>query len=181
MPFFKQCHLKRRKLQRNHRFHCRRDTITQNASLVPPFGIRRTSAAADCVFFCGAWGWLCGESRRVRECHHGLVECDIEGRCPPSHICVCGDPKVDKIGNPGCKDARPREASPGFLAYLCLDCRPYDMGCFGSAESKQDADEYKKQKEKNKKINQQIQKDKQEYRATHRLLLLGECPHDHSG
>ncbi|XP_043214049.1 guanine nucleotide-binding protein G(s) subunit alpha-like isoform X1 [Amphibalanus amphitrite] len=102
-----------------------------------------------------------------------MVECDIEGRCPPFCICVCGNPKSDKIGNPGCKDNRQQEARPGFLAYLCLDCRPYDMGCFGSAASKQDADESKKQKEKNKKINQQIQKDKQVYRATHRLLLLG--------
>ena len=105
--------------------------------------------------------------------HHGMVECDIVGQCPPFCICVCGNPKSDKIGNPGCKDNRQQEARPGFLAYLCLDCRPYDMGCFGSAASKQDADESKKQKEKNKKINQQIQKDKQVYRATHRLLLLG--------
>ena len=103
-----------------------------------------------------------------------MVECDIVGRCPQPCFCVCGNPKSDKIGNPGCKDNRQQEARPGFLAYLCLDCRPYDMGCFGSAASKQDADESKKQKEKNKKINQQIQKDKQVYRATHRLLLLGE-------
>lgn len=47
------------------------------------------------------------------------------------------------------------------------------MGCFGSASSKADQEETKKGKETNKKINQQLQKDKQVYRATHRLLLLG--------
>lgn len=47
------------------------------------------------------------------------------------------------------------------------------MGCFGSASSKADHEESKKGKETNKKINQQLQKDKQIYRATHRLLLLG--------
>jgi guanine nucleotide-binding protein G(s) subunit alpha len=48
------------------------------------------------------------------------------------------------------------------------------MGCFGSAAAKTDHDDAKKGKETNKKINQQLQKDKQVYRATHRLLLLGE-------
>lgn len=47
------------------------------------------------------------------------------------------------------------------------------MGCFGSANAKQDADEYKKGKERSKEIERQINKDKQLYRATHRLLLLG--------
>ncbi|VVC32322.1 Hypothetical protein CINCED_3A018427 [Cinara cedri] len=47
------------------------------------------------------------------------------------------------------------------------------MGCFGSAAAKTDHDDAKKGKETNKKINQQLQKDKQVYRATHRLLLLG--------
>ncbi|KAG0711048.1 Guanine nucleotide-binding protein G(s) subunit alpha [Chionoecetes opilio] len=47
------------------------------------------------------------------------------------------------------------------------------MGCFGSAGAKGDADENKRRKEANKKINKQIQQDKQVYRATHRLLLLG--------
>ena len=47
------------------------------------------------------------------------------------------------------------------------------MGCFGRDASKSDAEESKRRKEANKKINQQIQKDKQVYRATHRLLLLG--------
>lgn len=47
------------------------------------------------------------------------------------------------------------------------------MGCFGSASSKADQEENKKGKETNKRINQQLQKDKQVYRATHRLLLLG--------
>jgi len=46
------------------------------------------------------------------------------------------------------------------------------MGCFGSAQ-KADVDEYKKGRERNKEIDKQINKDKQLYRATHRLLLLG--------
>lgn len=63
--------------------------------------------------------------------------------------------------------------------YSLLCCRivnigwPNVMGCFGSARSKADHEETKRGKETNKKINQQLQKDKQVYRATHRLLLLG--------
>lgn len=48
------------------------------------------------------------------------------------------------------------------------------MGCFGGSSSKNDAEEDKKRKEANKRIEKQIQKDKQIYRATHRLLLLGQ-------
>nr|QKY89058.1 Gs alpha [Acanthopleura granulata] len=44
------------------------------------------------------------------------------------------------------------------------------MGCWGS--SREDEDD-KAKKEANKKIEKQLQKDKQLYRATHRLLLLG--------
>lgn len=46
------------------------------------------------------------------------------------------------------------------------------MGCCGIKE-KEGAEEAKKQKQQNKVIERQIQKDKQVYRATHRLLLLG--------
>ncbi|CAK9297554.1 unnamed protein product [Gordionus sp. m RMFG-2023] len=45
------------------------------------------------------------------------------------------------------------------------------MGCFGAF--KEDDKDEKEQKETNKKIEKQLQKDKQIYRATHRLLLLG--------
>ncbi|XP_046912160.1 G protein alpha s subunit isoform X1 [Dermatophagoides farinae] len=47
------------------------------------------------------------------------------------------------------------------------------MGCFGGSGSKNDAEEDKRRREANKRIEKQIQKDKQIYRATHRLLLLG--------
>lgn len=47
------------------------------------------------------------------------------------------------------------------------------MGCFGSAGAKGDAEDNRRRKETNKRINKQIQQDKQVYRATHRLLLLG--------
>merc|ERR1712141_710869 len=46
------------------------------------------------------------------------------------------------------------------------------MGCCGIKE-KDEADEEKRMKKTNKEIEKQIQKDKQVYRATHRLLLLG--------
>lgn len=52
------------------------------------------------------------------------------------------------------------------------------MGCFGSASSKQnssgdDSDDKVSQKKRSDAITKQLQKDKQVYRATHRLLLLG--------
>ena len=45
------------------------------------------------------------------------------------------------------------------------------MGCFSTAEEDEDD---KIRREANKKIEKQLQKDKQLYRATHRLLLLGQ-------
>lgn len=48
------------------------------------------------------------------------------------------------------------------------------MGCCGiSGDNKEEAEEEKRQRKTNKEIERQIQKDKQVYRATHRLLLLG--------
>lgn len=52
------------------------------------------------------------------------------------------------------------------------------MGCFGSAGSKQtetnsSSEDTKSQKRRSDAITKQLQKDKQVYRATHRLLLLG--------
>ena len=48
------------------------------------------------------------------------------------------------------------------------------MGCCGiNGDTKEEAEEEKQQRKKNKEIERQIQKDKQVYRATHRLLLLG--------
>jgi len=48
------------------------------------------------------------------------------------------------------------------------------MGCCGiNGASKEEAEEEKRQRKTNKEIDRQIQKDKQVYRATHRLLLLG--------
>lgn len=43
------------------------------------------------------------------------------------------------------------------------------MGCFGRSET----EEEKNLRERNKKIEKQIRDDKQKYKATHRLLLLG--------
>lgn len=48
------------------------------------------------------------------------------------------------------------------------------MGCFGSQSSKAGQDDSKNQKRRSDAITRQLQKDKQIYRATHRLLLLGE-------
>ncbi|XP_043474737.1 guanine nucleotide-binding protein G(s) subunit alpha isoform X1 [Leptopilina heterotoma] len=47
------------------------------------------------------------------------------------------------------------------------------MGCFGSQSSKASQDDSKSQKRRSDAISKQLQKDKQVYRATHRLLLLG--------
>ena len=48
------------------------------------------------------------------------------------------------------------------------------MGCCGiNGASKEEVEEEKRQRKQNKEIDRQIQKDKQVYRATHRLLLLG--------
>lgn len=48
------------------------------------------------------------------------------------------------------------------------------MGCCGiNGDTKEEAEEEKRQRKINKDIERQIQKDKQVYRATHRLLLLG--------
>lgn len=53
------------------------------------------------------------------------------------------------------------------------------MGCFGSPTSKQSSsdvnssEDSKSQKRRSDAISRQLQKDKQLYRATHRLLLLG--------
>ena len=48
------------------------------------------------------------------------------------------------------------------------------MGCCGiNVDTKEDAEEKRVQRHINKEIERQIQKDKQVYRATHRLLLLG--------
>ncbi|EDW31531.1 GL11181 [Drosophila persimilis] len=50
------------------------------------------------------------------------------------------------------------------------------MGCFGSPTSKQsdvNSEDSKSQKRRSDAISRQLQKDKQLYRATHRLLLLG--------
>ncbi|XP_053962013.1 guanine nucleotide-binding protein G(s) subunit alpha isoform X4 [Anastrepha ludens] len=50
------------------------------------------------------------------------------------------------------------------------------MGCFGSPSSKQtdvNSEDSKSQKRRSDAISKQLQKDKQLYRATHRLLLLG--------
>jgi len=61
-----------------------------------------------------------------------------------------------------------------FLSTL-LPLFPLDaMGCCGlNGDSKEDAEEAKRQRQKTKEIDRMIQKDKQVYRATHRLLLLG--------
>ncbi|XP_078473659.1 guanine nucleotide-binding protein G(s) subunit alpha-like [Lampetra planeri] len=48
------------------------------------------------------------------------------------------------------------------------------MGCFDSKTEDQRTDE-KAQREANKKIERQLAREKQQYRATHRLLLLGEA------
>lgn len=52
---------------------------------------------------------------------------------------------------------------------------PVDMGCLGEKTEEERLDE-KTKREANKKIERQLQKERQAYKATHRLLLLGETP-----
>jgi hypothetical protein len=62
----------------------------------------------------------------------------------------------------------------GHLLVLQLQ-ENIDMSCFGGGD-----DGEKDQKLKNKAINDQIKKDKDVYKSTHRLLLLGKlnvCEH----
>lgn len=47
------------------------------------------------------------------------------------------------------------------------------MGCLGGKTEEERLDE-KVKREANKKIEKQLQKERQAYKATHRLLLLGE-------
>ena len=49
------------------------------------------------------------------------------------------------------------------------------MGCLGGKTEEERLDE-KAKREANKKIEKQLQKERQAYKATHRLLLLGETP-----
>ena len=46
------------------------------------------------------------------------------------------------------------------------------MGCMGGGGAKDGED--KARKEKSKQIEKELEKDKQKYKATHRLLLLGQ-------
>ncbi|XP_033105159.1 guanine nucleotide-binding protein G(s) subunit alpha-like [Anneissia japonica] len=47
------------------------------------------------------------------------------------------------------------------------------MGCFGNGMPREEKEAERRRKDANKRIEKQLQKDKQVYRATHRLLLLG--------
>lgn len=51
------------------------------------------------------------------------------------------------------------------------------MGCFGSSYTEQEKEEQKRQKHNSKEIEKQLKKDKLTFRATHRLLLLGNITH----
>lgn len=86
--------------------------------------------------------------------------------------CIVSDKIAYKIGTSAAGDGQ-RDPYQCCLATIFLEIGPDVMGCFGSASSKADQEESKRRKEANKRINQQIQRDKQVYRATHRLLLLG--------
>lgn len=71
----------------------------------------------------------------------------------------------------------PRPPSPFFpllgLPFFCFAFPSGKMGCLGNSKTEDQRNEEKAQREANKKIEKQLQKDKQIYRATHRLLLLG--------
>lgn len=64
-------------------------------------------------------------------------------------------------------------------AFSSLSSRTFSamMGCFGSSYTEQEKEEKKKQKLNSKEIEKQLKKDKLTFRATHRLLLLGNITH----
>lgn len=64
-------------------------------------------------------------------------------------------------------EGKSEEGEPRVSLSWCV------MGCFGSQSSKASQDDSKNQKRRSDAITRQLQKDKQLYRATHRLLLLG--------
>nr|CAD7414542.1 unnamed protein product [Timema cristinae] len=89
-----------------------------------------------------------------------------------SVLCCAGCINAYKIGNRAAIEGQ-RDSNPCCLPTILLNNWPDAMGCFGNSDSKAGQEESKRIKETNKRINLQIQKDKQVYRATHRLLLLG--------
>lgn len=61
------------------------------------------------------------------------------------------------------------------VGYILTSVTPVEMGCLGGKTEEERLDE-KAKREANKKIERQLQKERQTYKATHRLLLLGEIP-----
>lgn len=57
--------------------------------------------------------------------------------------------------------------------FLVLESHFCAMGCFGNNITDEEQETNRKQKNTNKKIEKQLRDDKIAYRATHRLLLLG--------
>lgn len=62
-----------------------------------------------------------------------------------------------------------------FVRFLLVSMVPVEMGCLGGKTDEERLDE-KAKREANKKIEKQLQRERQTYKATHRLLLLGEMP-----
>nr|XP_040023052.1 LOW QUALITY PROTEIN: guanine nucleotide-binding protein G(olf) subunit alpha-like [Gasterosteus aculeatus aculeatus] len=58
------------------------------------------------------------------------------------------------------------------VGYILTSVTPVEMGCLGGKTEEERLDE-KAKREANKKIERQLQKERQTYKATHRLLLLG--------
>lgn len=65
--------------------------------------------------------------------------------------------------------------TPCLLPWCRSSSTGADMGCLGGKTEEERLDE-KSKREANKKIERQLQKERQAYKATHRLLLLGQIP-----
>lgn len=65
------------------------------------------------------------------------------------------------------------------VSHWCLTgpglCTGLAMGCLGGKTDEERLDE-KSKRDANKKIERQLQRERQAYKATHRLLLLGQMP-----
>lgn len=86
----------------------------------------------------------------------------------------CGTSETDTNRDTGTCTVWPLRALPDsfssvFLLLINKSSTNMIMGCFGSKED----EETKLRRETNKRIEMQLKKDKTNYKATHRLLLLG--------
>lgn len=110
---------------------------------------------------------------------HGRGGCQSNQWHVDSHPWLGQVTPAAKIGNWWAKEAGPpQEVRPDWLRLApLLQPSTNDMGCFGSGGGDGDVNGKRERRRRHREIQKQIQQDKQIYRATHRLLLLGNNLH----